>query len=149
MSVDEDVTRDLLQTLKDGEEGFTKAADRLASSDRPELADQFRQYASQRAQLVSELTGLAAKYGDQVSDESGTMTAKLHRGWMAVKDAITGSDPGGVLDAAEQGEDHAVSEYEDALKADVSPELRAVIERQYSEIKATHDSVRSLRNSLS
>lgn len=148
MSTDEDVTRELLETLKDGEEGFTKAADRLASSDRPELADRFRQYATQRGRLVSELTSLAAKYGDQVADESGTMTAKLHRGWMAVKDALAGSDPDGVLDAAEQGEDHAVSEYEDALKADVSPELRAVIERQYAEVKATHDSVRSLRDSV-
>lgn len=148
MSTDEDVTRELLETLKDGEEGFTKAADRLASSDRPELADRFRQYASQRGRLVSELTALAAKYGDQVTDESGTVTARLHRGWMAVKDALSGSDPDGVLDAAEQGEDHAVSEYEDALKADVSPELRAVIERQYAEVKATHDSVRSLRDSV-
>jgi uncharacterized protein (TIGR02284 family) len=148
MSVDEDVTRDLLETLKDGEEGFTKAADRLASSERPDLADRFRQYASQRGQLVSELTGLAAKYGDQVADESGSMGAKLHRGWMAVKDALSGSDPQGVIAAAEQGEDHAVSKYDDALKADLSPELRTVVQRHYSDVKATHDAVRSMRDGL-
>jgi uncharacterized protein (TIGR02284 family) len=149
MSVDEDVTRELLETLKDGEEGFAQAAARLASSDRPELAERFRQLASERAKLINELTGLAAQYGDHVSDESGTMTAKLHRGWMAVKDAISGSDPAGVLGAAEQGEDHAVSEYEDALKANLSPELRSVVERQYADVKSTHDLVRNLRDSLS
>ena len=55
-------------------------------------------------------------------------------------------DPSGVLDAAEQGEDHAVKEYERALAEDASAELRSVIERQLADIKTAHDQVRQLRD---
>ncbi len=77
------------------------------------------------------------------------MAAAAHRGWMAVKDALNGSSPSGVLDVAEQGEDHAVSEYRKALDEDISPELRAVVQRQFTVVQATHDEVKSLRSQLS
>ena len=75
--------------------------------------------------MIDELQQIAATYGDQI-DDSGSVAAKAHRGWMAVKDAIAGSDPSGVLDAAEQGEDHAVSEFDKALAEDISPEFKPV-----------------------
>lgn len=146
MSVDEAVTKDLLETLADGQEGFEKAAEKLADSDMPEIASTFRRFSGQRAQFATELQELARAYGDQV-DSSGSVAATFHRGWMAIKDALSGSDPKGVLDAAEQGEDHAVSEYEDALAKDLSPTLRNVVERQANEVRAAHDEVRRLRDS--
>lgn len=146
MSTDEKITKDLIQTLEDGKEGFMKAADRLADSDRPELSVTFREFASQRDKFATELKSLAAQYGDQI-DKSGTVTGTLHRGWMAVKDAVNGSDPEGVLDAAEQGEDHAVAEYEKALEdREISDGLRSVVQRQYLAVKAAHNTVRDLRN---
>ena len=89
---------------------------------------------------------MAAEYGDDI-EPSGSVVASIHRGWMAVKDAISGSSAEGVLDAAEQGEDHAKSSYEDALKEDVSAGLATVIRRQYEGVCAGHDEVRSLRDS--
>ena len=74
------------------------------------------------------------------------MAGKLHRGWMSLKDALAGSDPDGVLEAAEQGEDHAVGEYDKALKAEISQPLRVVVERQAAEVKRGHDEVKALRN---
>jgi uncharacterized protein (TIGR02284 family) len=146
MSTDERVTKDVVKTLEDGKEGFTRAADRLADSDQPELAPKFREFAAQRGQFSEELRGMAASYGDHVEDD-GTVAATLHRGWMAVKDAVTGSDPKGVLDAAEQGEDHAVAEYRDALKHDdLSTNLREVLERQAAAVKGVHDEVKALRD---
>ncbi len=148
MSTDEKITKDLIQTLEDGKEGFTKAAERVADSDRPELAVTFREFAAQREKFATELKSLAAQYGDQI-DKSGTVTGTLHRGWMAVKDALNGSGPDGVLDAAEQGEDHAVAEYEKALEdREISDGLRSVVQRQYLAVKAAHDTVRDLRNAL-
>jgi uncharacterized protein (TIGR02284 family) len=92
---------------------------------------------------------MAGAYGDKIT-ESGSAAAALHRGWMALKDALSGSDAQGVLDAAEQGEDHAVSEYERALdNTEISIDLRNVIERQYAAVQAAHDEVRSLRDSNS
>jgi len=148
MSTDENVTKDLVETLEDGEEGYAKAADKLAESDTPELAARFREFSQQRAQFSSELRAMAQNYEDRVV-ESGSVAAAIHRGWMGLKDALTGSDPKGVLDAAEQGEDHALKQYDKALKSDISPNLRSVIERQRADVKMAHDTVRSLRDSHS
>ncbi|WP_426574581.1 PA2169 family four-helix-bundle protein [Aquihabitans sp. McL0605] len=145
MSNDEAVTKDLIQTLEDGKDGFARAADKVEKDGEPRLAGTFRQLAAQRGQLADELQAIAASYGDQI-EASGTVAAKAHRGWMAVKDAIAGSDPDGVLDAAEQGEDHAVSEFEKALQSDISPELKTIVQRQLAAIRSAHDQVKALRD---
>ena len=148
MSNDAAVTKDLIKVLEDGREGFATAADKLEADAEPELAATFRQRSQERGAFADELQGLAAAYGDQI-EESGSVAAAVHRGWLVVKDAIAGSSPKGVLDAAEQGEDHALGSYRKALEADVSPELRVVIERQHTAVKAAHDQVKALRDARS
>jgi uncharacterized protein (TIGR02284 family) len=143
-STDEAVTEDLVQTLQDGKNGFEKGAERLKSED-PTNAATFARFAEQRAAFTTELRGLAKQYGDDV-DSSGGVVATLHRGWMALKDNFTGSDPKAVFEVAEQGEDHAVKVYDDALAKDISAGLRTVVERQYIDIKSAHATVRALRD---
>ena len=145
MSNDENVTKELIETLEDGREGFAQGGEKLRDSDVPQLADTFQRLSEQRAKFSSELRSMAGAYGDDIK-ESGTMAATLHRGWMSLKDALAGSDPKGVLDAAEQGEDHAVKEFKKALADDISPGLREVVERQFADVKAAHDEVRALRD---
>jgi uncharacterized protein (TIGR02284 family) len=147
MSTDEKITQDIIRTLEDGKEGFAKAAEKLKDTNRADLCAKFTEYSNQRDGFATELKSMAAQYGDHV-EKSGTVAGTLHRGWMAIKDAVAGdSDPEGVLDAAEQGEDHAVAEYEKALQDnDISNGLRTVLQRQYVAVKAAHDDVRDLRN---
>ena len=109
--------------------GLPREQRSCATATRPELADTFTRFSQQRAGFYAELQGMAKDYGDDI-EESGSVAATLHRGWLSLKDALAGSDPKGVLDAAEQGEDHAVKEYEKALEADISPALREVVQRQ-------------------
>jgi uncharacterized protein (TIGR02284 family) len=145
MSSDERITKDLIETLEDGKNGYAKGAERLADTNRADLCSRFAELSSQRAAMAEELRALAAAYGDGI-DEQGSVTAAVHRGWMAVKDAFSGSDAEGVLDVAEQGEDHAKAEFERALDEDISAELRAVVQRQYAEVCAAHDWVKAQRN---
>lgn len=145
MSTDATVTKDLMETLEDGRKGFEEAAAKLADSDRSDLAPRFRGFSEQRASMYAELDVLAQQYGDDIDDD-GSVAAALHRGWMTLKDVVTGSSPKGVLDVAEQGEDHAVKEYNKALEKDLSPNLADVIRRQLTEITATHDEVKGLRD---
>lgn len=145
MSTDAKTTKDLIETLEDGRTGFATAADKLADTDRSDLAPRFRDFAEQRGALSAELENLAAQYGDDI-DEDGSVAAAVHRGWMSLKDALSGSSAQGVLDAAEQGEDHAVKEFEKALDADISADLANVVRRQLVEITATHDEVKRLRD---
>lgn len=141
MSVDASVTKDLIQTLEDGKDGFAKGGDKLEADGAAELASTFRRFSAQRATFSSELRGLAP---DPI-EESGSVAAAVHRGWMTLKDALAGSDPSGVLSAAEEGEDHAVKEFEKALESEISAGLRTVVERQLTDVRAAHDEVRSLR----
>lgn len=143
MSTDAKVTKDLMQTVEDGRNGFADAADKLADTDRPDLAPRFRDFSEQRSAMYTELETLAAAYGDDL-DEDGSVAAALHRGWMSLKDTLTGSSADGVLEVAEQGEEHAVNEYRKALDEDVSPALADVVRRQLVEITAVHDEVKRL-----
>ena len=144
MSDDEKAAKELVETLRDGENGFRAAADKLRDGDRPEWATLLQRLSEQRADFAREIIALGHAYGDDV-DESGTATAALHRGWIALKDAVTGDDAGAVLGAALTGEDHAVSEYEKALEKDLSAGFREVVSRQHQAVVAARDVVKALQ----
>lgn len=143
MSTDESVTEDLIQTLEDGKDGYTKGANKLDELDETSLAATFREFAEQRTRFGDELEGMAASYGDDV-ERSGSVAASVHRGWMTLKEALSSSDAKAILDVAKQGEDHAVSEFDKALEQDISAGLREVVQRQATEITAARESITNL-----
>ena len=145
MSDDAKAAKELVETLKDGERGFAAAAEKLGDSDRPEWAATMQRLSQQRAGFWREIVDLGHEYGDDVN-ESGTVAATLHRGWISLKDAVTGDDADSVLKAAETGEDHAVSEYDDALKMDLSAGFRDVVVRQQAAVVAARDEVKALQS---
>jgi uncharacterized protein (TIGR02284 family) len=140
------ILEELVETLEDGREGFKKAADKLEDDGHHELAQKMAQYSDQRARLSAELREIALVDGIDVEDK-GTVAAALHRGWMAIADAVSGDDPHAVLAVAESGEDHAVAEFEKALENDDLPvEWRPVIVAQAEAVRSAHDEVRALRD---
>lgn len=144
MSDDAKAAKELVETLKDGERGFAAAAEKLRDGEHPEWATTLQRLSEQRAGFWREIVDLGHAYGDDV-DESGTVAAAVHRGWIALKDAVTGDDPEAVLKAAVTGEDHAVSEYEGALKMDLSAGFREVVVRQQAAVVAARDEVKALQ----
>ncbi len=146
MSADEKVAKDLVQTLKDGQEGYRTAAEKLSGDEHAAWAQKMTELAGQRAGFADEIVQLGHAYGDDV-DASGSAVAAVHRGWLSLKDAVTGDDPKGVLGAAVTGEDHAVSEYEQALEADLSDGFRSVVQRQHDAVVAARAEVKTLHES--
>ncbi len=144
MTDDKKVAKELVETLKDGEQGFASAADKLRDSDRSDWAGTMQRLSEQRAGFRREIVDMGHDYGDDV-DESGSAAAALHRGWIALKDALTGDDAGAVLGAAVTGEDHAVSEYDDALEKDLSQGFREVVTRQRAAVVSARDEVKALQ----
>jgi uncharacterized protein (TIGR02284 family) len=144
MSADEKVAKDLVETLKDGRNGFASAAEKLRDSERPEVAATLQRLSEQRAGFARDIVAMGHEYGDDV-EESGSVAAALHRGWLSLKDALTGDDASGVLGAAVTGEDHAVSEYEKALEEDLSDGFRSVVQQQHAAIVAARDEVKALQ----
>lgn len=146
LSSDMGILEDLIETLEDGREGFKQAAEKLMEDGHSEIAAQMMEFSNQRARFSTELRQLASSAGTEI-DESGSAAGALHRGWMSLKDALTGDDPHAILSAAEAGEDHAVSEYADAIDdEDLPAELRDVVRKQATEVRRAHDTVRELRD---
>ncbi len=143
MSDDKQVAKELVETLKDGEKGFASAAEKLRDSDRAEWASTLQRLSEQRAGFHREIVDLGHEYGDDV-DETGTVAAAVHRGWLSLKDAVTGDDAGSVLEASVTGEDHAVSEYEKALQKDLSAGFRDMVKRQHAAVVAARSEVKGL-----
>ena len=83
------------ETLRDGERGFATAAERLRDSDHPEWADHAGAplEAARPPASVHEIVDLGHECYDDV-DESGTVTAALHRGWISLEDAPDRRRPG-------------------------------------------------------
>lgn len=135
---------DLIETLKDGQEGFKSAAEGVQN---PSLRSQFTEYSNQRAQFAGELQELARTLGDPSPEDSSSVASSIHRGWIDLKSAITGKNDHSILAECERGEDAAVAAYRDAVTAQLPASALSIVQRQAEAIKAVHDRVRALRDS--
>lgn len=136
---------DLIETSRDGEEGFRTCADGVKSC---QLKQMFQQAASRCAQAVSELQAQVRALGGD-PERRGSVSGSLHRAWVDIKSTITGMDEAAVLAECERGEDVARNAYEDALSKDLPADVRSMIERQYQGVRQHQDRVRQLRGAVS
>ena len=143
MKKENTVLNNLIETLKDGQEGFTQAAESVSD---PKLKSLFRDYSEQRSRFATALQGEARRHGETEPETSSSTTGALHRGWINLKSAITGGDEHAILAECERGEDSAVEEYKKALDNGLSPTAQELVSRQFTEIKAAHDRIRGLRD---
>ncbi len=139
-----DALKKLSGTLRDGEKGFADAAEKAEAAD---LKSMFSSLSQERASLASDLEPLTRQYGE-TPREGGSVGAALHRGWLNVRDALTGSDDYAVVAEAERGEDVAKGNYEEVLKEELPADVRSVVEAQYAKVKASHDKVRDLKHTM-
>jgi uncharacterized protein (TIGR02284 family) len=79
-------------------------------------------------------------------EKSGSVAAALHRGWISIREAITGRDDMAILEECERGEDYAKAQYRKALEQELPAAAREVVQRQYQGVIANHDKVRALRD---
>lgn len=132
----------LIETCKDGQEGFKQAAEGVENS---QLKSAFYEFGQQRAQFAGELQTLVRELGGD-PENSGSISGALHRGWINIKSAVTGKDEGAILNEAERGEDSAKNAYKDALEQNLPSNVFNVIQQQYTAVQKAHDSVKSWRD---
>jgi uncharacterized protein (TIGR02284 family) len=132
----------LIETCKDGQEGFKDAAEAVKDG---ELKTLFFEYSQQRAQFSAVLMELVRELGGDPA-ESGSMTGAMHRGWIDLKSAITGGGEESILNECERGEDSAKDAYKDALEKNLPANIADVVRQQASAVQAAHNRVRELRN---
>ena len=74
----------LIETCKDGQEGFKQAAEGVERSD---LKSLFFEFSQQRAHFAGELQSLVQTLGEDPAD-SGSFAGSLHRGWINIKSLL-------------------------------------------------------------
>ena len=132
---------DLIETSKDGEQGFLTSAEHVSSS---ELQTLFQQASARCAQGARELQQEVRRLGGD-PDTTGSVSGALHRGWVNIKSAVTGKDDKAILTEVERGESVAEERYREALKKDLPSDIRAIVERQHRGVVENYDRVRTLR----
>jgi uncharacterized protein (TIGR02284 family) len=135
---------DLIETLKDGQEGFRQAAEAVED---PELKSLFNEYSLQRARFAGELQSDAIGLGESNPEKRSSAAGAMHRAWIDLKSAITKHDDHAILAECERGEDSAIKEYQTAMEEEeLAAPVREVISRQYAEVKRAHDRIKQLRD---
>ncbi len=135
----------LIETCKDGEQGYKEAAEGVQRSD---LKSTFYEFSQQRSQFAGVLQGLVRSLGGD-PESTGSFTGAIHRGWIDIKAAVTGQDESAVLNECERGEDHAKEAYEDALGKSLPANVEDVLRQQSQAVLAAHNRILELRNTES
>src|SRR5436305_2083684 len=113
----------LIETCKDGENGFRTAATGVKTR---ELKQLFESYAAQRARFAGELQAAVEQLGGR-PQERGSVAGVLHRGWMNIKGLVTGHDDAAIIQECETGEDAAMKTYMEAIQQELPQDVQTVI----------------------
>ena len=131
---------DLIQTCRDGEQGFQLASESIKDASLKAL---FKRCSLQRAQFATELQAEVRQLGGDPA-QSGSVSGSLHRGWINIKSMVTGKSDDAIIAECERGEDVAISVYQQVLRQTLPPSVLPVVKHQFTQIKETHDRIRDL-----
>jgi uncharacterized protein (TIGR02284 family) len=134
--------KNIAELLIDSRKGYQEAADRVEA---PHLKQLLMKLSSERAPLVTELEAQLRMMGVDDMPKDGTLKGDLHRAWIDVRDALTGSPNANVLDECERGEKYLLARYDDVLTdADMDGTVKQVLMRQRSKVQQNINEVEAL-----
>ena len=138
------VLNDLIETCKDGANGFRAAAAAVQHSGAKTL---FESRVTGIEHAATELQAAVHRLGGD-AETTGSTVAAVHRGWIGLKAAVTGQSDAAITTECERGEQLAVSHYEKALKADLPADVQAMVERQYAGAVKNLERIRALGDAV-
>ena len=147
MATSDDITvlNTLIATTLDSMKGYNEACE----DDDGRYRELFTEMARERSETASRLQARVRELGGDPEDDSSTMGA-IHRGFLNLKQAVTGSDEESLIKEVERGEDYLKAKYEEALKSDdLDPATRGVIQEAYTSVRKGHDRVSAIKHAMS
>jgi uncharacterized protein (TIGR02284 family) len=136
------VLNGLIETCKDGEQGYKDAAEKAKES---ALQSLFLKYAFQRKEFAEELQVVVTQLGGDAAT-SGHVAGTLHRGWINLKQALSSNEDKALIDECEAGEDAAIKNYAEALSSVLPATVASVVQRQFSGVEEAHGIMRNLKH---
>lgn len=135
--------QELVDTCRDGQNGYRDAADHVTDS---RLREFLNEQSLARAGCAGEIEQEIIRLGKADPDTSGSASAAIRRAWIDFKSELGGGDAT-ILASVEAGEDSAKAAFEKVLQEPSLPEdLATILRRQLINIAAAHDHIRSLRD---
>jgi uncharacterized protein (TIGR02284 family) len=144
-----EVLNDLILINNDRIEGYEHALRELRDNDGfDEMEPVFLRFIDDSRRYKIELGSEVQALGWDMA-EGTTASGKLHRAWMAVKEAFTGFNVHNLLEECERREDAIKMAYDDALRGEALPAyIIGMLDEQLTEIDDAHDEIKSLRDSV-
>ncbi|MFD2738143.1 PA2169 family four-helix-bundle protein [Sulfitobacter aestuarii] len=134
-----DILKKLHTRLIDSRDGYKSSREQV--SDQASYLGFFDRRIAERETFHSQLHRQLTAEGVDL-DDSGSVAASAHRGWLKLRDALTGDDEA-VYDEIVNGEEALLENYRDAIQAtagkpgyDFLEQQRASVERAVAEAKS-------------
>lgn len=139
----EETLRSVIQSLIDGQEGFQKIGEHLKDET---LRRYFAAESLERAQFRGDIEETLHQEGVHDVKETGTVGGTINRTWGDLK-AYLGGEDHTLLETTEAGEDAAKKAYQKALDKELPSPIKQLLSTQYAHIAASHDYVKTARDS--
>jgi len=141
-----DVLNDLIRINRDRIAGYEKAVENLDTNDAT-LKTLFYQLSAESEKLKEELSSQIRSLGGEPAEDS-TVSGKIYRAWMDIKDTFTGNDAKAALESCEYGEDAAQKAYATALddSKEFPLDIQVIIRNQKDLLRLSHDLIRNKRD---
>ncbi len=130
----------LIETCKDGQEGFQTAAAGVSDSTVRQI---LLEYSEVRARFAGELQTHVLQLGGE-PETAGSAAAAYRRGWTNLKDMVTGKNEGMMLEACVLEEEAAVNAYRAALDVAFPAPVLECVRAQCEQISGALVRIREL-----
>ena len=142
-----EVLNNLIEINSDRIEGYATASVETDDASLKALFNKFKQTSEVcKSELINEVERLGGE-----PNKGTRITGKFFRAWMDVKAALTGNNKKLILESCEYGEDVIKHTYEKTLanhSEDLTLEQESLVRGQYILLKAEHDEVKSMRDTV-
>jgi uncharacterized protein (TIGR02284 family) len=117
---------DLIETCRDGINGFQTAAEGVTS---PIAKEVFLSRVHLIQKGLGDLDAAVQRLGGEPI-EHGHPAAPMHRAWMNIKSAVAVGDDKAIINEVVRGEEVAIQHYREALEKPLPADIRAMVEMQ-------------------
>lgn len=119
---------ELIETCRDGQEGFLLAADGVSQN---ELRNEFLDCSYQRYEFVKVLRNLLREVDGKQPEQGPRKGDGIQHGWVNIRSAVADRNEPLVLEECAFGQDAAIKTYREALDMKLPHPILEVLRRQY------------------
>jgi uncharacterized protein (TIGR02284 family) len=145
-SHDISVLNSLIETTIDSVDGYRHSSNEASNS---RFSEAFRDWAKDREEVVSKLRDRVRELGGTPEHDGGILAA-MHRQFLSLRDAITGTDDQAVIAEVDRGESYLDDKWQTALQdTQLSPETLNLIRSCYDSVRSGRQRWEQLNRSMS